>query len=185
MSLLPDLNTNLVLGYSVESVPDSVVDANEPRVVGTGTVTVAGSVVNGDVLSLTLTSALFSGGTHAVTATAATSDTDSICAEKLANSINNDATLQSFGAYATALAAVLTIHWPGPLGSFVTFALTSTGSEGGTDVQITGGSGPVIATADTRFGLGNQIVSVRKNRRYSFDAYNLAAIVAGGTPAIK
>lgn len=181
MSLLPDLDTVVVQGYVVSGVPDSALDALEPRAIGTGTVTISGAVANGDVLTLTLTSKLFASGSHAVTATAATSDTDAICAEKLANAVNADATLQALGVYATALAAVLTINWPGPLGAFVTMALASTGSEAGAVVQITGGSGPVIALTDTRFVIGDgSVITVRKNRRYSFDAYGLSQLVSGG-----
>jgi hypothetical protein len=181
MSLLPDIDQQAIQGNSVGSVSDSALDALEPRAVGSGTVTISGAVASGDVLTLTLTSKLFTGGTHAVTATAATSDTDAIVAEKLTTSINNDSVLQAMGAYATALAAVVTVHWPGPLGSFVSMSFGATGSEAAALVQIAGGSGPVIALTDARFVVGDgAVITVRKNRRYSFDAYALNQIVSGG-----
>lgn len=186
MSLLPNLDTRLILGPTTSFANEATVESNEPRVNGTGSVTVAGAVGAGDILTIAFTSGLFSNGSYSVASAAAVAgDTDAIMAEKLANAINSDSTLRNLGVYATAAGAVVTINWPGPLGSMVTFNVTTGGAETFTKAQISGGSGPIQAFEDTRVIAGNQTLLLRKDRYYSFDSIALAALVAGGITSIR
>ena len=71
-----------------------------PRVDGTVTILVGGSITNLDTVKLNFASGTFSGGTYSTAAyTIVTADTTTTVAEQLVILIQNDATLSAHGIY--------------------------------------------------------------------------------------
>jgi hypothetical protein len=180
--LLPDADTPVVQNGVISHEPETSIATLEPRVNGTGSVTIAGTVGSGDDISLKFTSTLFTGGSLTVGETDVSGDTDTNAAERLAAAIMANATLTGFGVIAEAdpIAGKVDVTWPGPLGSFVTMSDNTTGAETFTLVQISGGSGPIIPTDNFRFVYNGQVIQLVHNRRKQLDKNGLAVLVASG-----
>lgn len=161
-----------------------------PRANASITVTVGGTANPTDVLSLIFTSGLLGAFGNPVTVSYTVGGSDDLehIAEGLADAVNNNALLQSFGVYADAAGDVITIYWPGPGGNFCTLTKSIVGS---TDETLTlnpvsgvlaGGSGPVIPFANFSFSFAG-IVTAYWIGKPTNVAYNvLAALIAQGKP---
>ena len=159
-SLLPqfDKASTNVAGALVPLSAAAFLAAN-PRYCGFGTATLSGTIANGDVLTLTF-SASFLPAPVSVSATLTGSDTLTTASQKLANAILSSPALQPFGVQALVHSGALVVVWPGPLGTNVTMSGSKTGS--GTEAfafaQISGGSGPIVPTADIRINVAGQLL---------------------------
>lgn len=153
MSVLPDLKEGVIVGGSETLQDKAGFLALYPRSIGSGTITVTGTITNLDTYTITFTSGLFAGGSLSITAAVVTADTLTTLAAKVVNAINGNATLQGLGVYATSSGAVVTINWPGPIGNQIIISVGSApgGTETATIVQITGGAGPVIPQKDFNY----------------------------------
>lgn len=186
-NLFPNPDSVGIVNGVVTRKSEEDMAADLPRVDGTGSITVTGTVANGDVLTATFTSVLFSGGSLAVQATAQTGDSATVAAERLVAAINANATLKAMGVYAqmSVVAGKLDIIWPGPLGTqFLTLSASTTGAEGFTIVQMTGGSGPIIPLKSFNFLYNGSVISLVENRRKLLSNVVLAALVKGPQPII-
>jgi hypothetical protein len=100
------------------------------RVAGTLTLTVTGSVANGDIIDVTVTNATLPNGAVTVTANALTSDTTTDVAQEIASAINNNSVLQQFDIYANSYKNVVHYNQLGPVSALsVVTAVVATGSE--------------------------------------------------------
>lgn len=129
--------------------------AANPRVDASGTGTVAGTITNGDTVTVKVALATLPNGSATVAYPVVTADTATTVAEGVANAFNNSAVMQAAGLFAemggTGLPAQFVVHGSGPIGNFAT--LTATVSGGATETitfgnggVLAGGSGPVFAT---------------------------------------
>jgi hypothetical protein len=165
MSVLPDLKEGVIVGGSETLQDEAGFLAIYPRVNGSGTITVTGTITNLDSYIVIFTSGLFSGGSLALTIGVVTADTLTTLAQKVVNAINGNSTLQSMGIFATSSGAAVTINWPGPIGNQIVISVVSSpgGTETATIVQITGGSGPVIPQKDFNYAYGGGLQRFRLN----------------------
>jgi hypothetical protein len=189
-TLLPNTDTPVASGGgTVDLESPATFDSNNPRVAAQITATIAGTVANGDSLTITITHGLFSGGSLAKTITAATGDTVSNLAEKFAAAFNDDAQCQEFGIEADAALGVVTFNWPGPFGNFAAFSRTiNTGVEtitfnpsGG---GMTGGSGPIYAYNNFQYTFGGSILNFRAGQPFLADTPLLTALINDQMPVI-
>lgn len=184
---LPDRDTPIIVNGVLQRQSESDIASALPREDGSGRVTFGGTIADGNVLTLTFTSKLFTGGSLDVQVTATDTDTATTLAVKFAVAIMANATLANLlTANANYVAAGrLDITVPGPLGSHVTISGESTGAETFTIVQVAGGSGPIIPTADFKFTHNGTVISFTAERRMSLSSDAISALVAAGPLPIK
>lgn len=182
-NVLPNLNQSVVVGKNqVKSMnaEDAQALASNARTNGTIDITVAGTVGDGDVATVTFTHALLSGGVNAYAVTAA-SDTATTVAAKLAALINADAELAKFGVYASNAAGVLTIKWPGPVATLNTITVGVSGgvtlTRNPTSGKFTGGAGAIIPTKSFVYMHNNAPRSYKKDFPVVVTAKELADLV--------
>src|ERR1700735_523599 len=117
--LVPDFYTPMVVNpgqgqVSMVSPNDLLGQTAYARTEATSTGTIGGTVATGHTLTLTFTTGILkgSGGARAVTFVTGGADTAITSALGLADAVNADPVLKSFGIYATAALAVITFHHP-------------------------------------------------------------------------
>jgi hypothetical protein len=167
--------------------------AANPRTPGTLTITVGGTITNGDTANLTVTAPFLPGGSVTASASIVTIDTVDSIAQKLAKAINDNAILRRYGVYADSALAVVTVNWPGPLGAFAT--LTGSVAGGATETLSftnsgvpTGGSGPIIPAQSFPFSFPgsnpgtSQLVSFYVGQPVLLSQSQVAAMAAAGSP---
>jgi hypothetical protein len=165
-SPLPYLNPCSAVGGGqiVDLAPSQFLAAN-PRVPGTLTLTLAGTITNGDAVTITFTGKSLPGGAISVTATAAAGDTIETLAEKVAKAINDSAALQNFGVFADDALGVVTVSWPGPLGASCTVTKSVSGSATETvalsSSSFAGGSGPILPYQNFNYAWLGQVLDFR------------------------
>lgn len=181
-TLVPNFDPALVSGSDLSNVSPYDFLASNPRAVSAGTITVGGTVTSGNTLTVEVSNGVF--GSTSVEVTAGASDTVDTLAEKIAQALNDNATLQGVGAYADAAGAVVTLSWPGPVGNLSTIA--GTVSSGGTEtlavVQMSGGSGPIIPRANFSFSLNYDVTDYMAGIPVSLDNWTLSQMVTQGMP---
>jgi hypothetical protein len=178
--LLPDEDQPTSAGGVLSLAPPATVLSATPRANGTGSIVVSGTVANGNTFTVTFSGPLFP-TPLAIQIAATAGDTPTTVAEKLAAAIMANTTLQGYGVIAEASGTgTINFTWPGPLGThtFVTITPTTSGAATFVTTQLSGGSGPIIPTADnTVYVLGMPIV-LKHNRPFPADPVTLPAIVA-------
>jgi hypothetical protein len=186
MSVLPDLREGVVVNGSETLQDEAGFLALFPRVNGSGTITVTGTITNLDTYTVTFAAGLFSGGSLAVTAAVVTADTLTTLAQKVVNAINGNSTLQGLGVFATSAGAVVTINWPGPIGNQIVISVGSApgGTETATIIQITGGSGPVIPQKDFNYSYAGGLQRFRENHPKNVALDFLKVLVRDGVAII-
>lgn len=175
----------IVNGVLTERSPADFL-ADNPRALGTMTVTVGGTVADGNTATITVAHGLLPNGSKAFQITTA-SDTTATIANKLAALINGDASLRDLKVFATVVAAVITLKWEGPVGTLATVTVAVTG--GGATLtrsgsgKFTGGTGPVIFVDNYRCAF-NGITKVFQggNMPDIVSADLLATLVKEGAP---
>jgi len=108
------------------------------------TVTLSGTISNGDSYSVTFTQSALVGSPLTLTIPIITADTLSTAAAKLATAINASAALAAIGISATVAAAVVSIYQPSALSPQCTFTRTS-----GSSITATLGTGATTTTGLT------------------------------------
>jgi phage tail sheath gpL-like len=176
------------------------------------TATIGGSVAvgGGDVLNLVFTGAGIPGSPVTVSYTTIAGDTTSTIATALAALINANPSLQDVGIEASPAAAVITISFtlgnvgqvrltqsvsPGSETITVTTAPTTTSTLGTaatetitfspTSGKMSGGTGPIIATNNFEFAMGNsQVQAFFYGQPYNLGYDVITAMVQQGMPVI-
>lgn len=152
-TLLPNLNRpyakNGVIGEPSSYELAKLMGSGTPA---SGTVTVAGTMAAGNVITLTIANGVLKPSV-VLTYTATSTDTTETIAEELASLVDKNEILSMFGFWATTLTDVLTIYQRGVVGNFTTLAATSTGAETFTITNPTGGAGPIVPLSN--FGWAN------------------------------
>lgn len=123
-SLLPQFDP-VAGGSAFDFVAVATFLQQNPRASATATATLGGSVTANDTVAAALSNLAFPNGGVVVTVGAGGSDTATTLAAKLAAAINTNAVLRSYGVYATAAGAVLSVFHPGPLGNLTTLQVWS------------------------------------------------------------
>jgi hypothetical protein len=185
MSLLPQFDkASTNSSGALVPLPAASFLAANPRYCGMGTVTLSGTIVNGDVLTLKFTGSFIPTGSTSVSASLTGSDTLATAAQKLANAIIASAALQNFDVNAVVYSGVLIIVWAGPLGTNATMSMTKTGTgtEAAAFTQVTGGSGPIIPKSDVTINFNGQILSFPAGVPFLPSAPVLAALMQAACP---
>lgn len=142
---------------------------SNPRANATQTVTLSGTITNGDVIALQVNCGTLPGGALAVTVPVVTADTLATLAQKFAKGFNDSSAAQGVGLEVDAggaSGAVLTFNWPGPIGNLANITspqpesiiITASGTAVTGDnmtVTFTGGvigATPVVITAASTTG---------------------------------
>lgn len=179
----PIQNSPVIINGSISRKDEAGMAALMPRVNGTGSVTLSGTVATSDIVSIRFASAIFP-STISIPVTCSVGETLTSLATKLCAAIMANATLRAAGLTCSVDPTVvgkINFVWPGPLGTFVTISgIASPGAEGFAYVQISGGSGPVIPIEDFQFMNNGSVVRLFYQRRIQLDAITLANLVAGG-----
>ncbi len=158
-----------------------------PRTFASITLTVGGSVTDGDTMTVNLNLAPLSGGKIAKTIAIVSGDTTTTVAQKIVKAFADDATFQAYGGVIHATAAVVTVKWPSLIGNEAT--LTRTLSGGAT---ITGtiansgvfasGAGPVIPFKSFTFAHQGTTYSLEAGKPANLPAVVVKAMVAAKQP---
>lgn len=160
-----------------------------PRVMATITLTVAGSITDGDIITVNLNLATLTGGKIAKAIAIVGADTVSTVAAKIAKAFNQDADFQQAGGNAYTALGVVTFQWPGMVGNVVTLTrtlsvsatVTGTISNSG---AFSGGSGPIYPLEDFSVTYQNTFQQFRAGCPKNVTAGMVAAIIAAGKAII-
>jgi len=159
--------------------------AANPQTSASATITVTGTVANGNTVSFTIGEA--EGGIGSVTAsyTAITGDTVSNVAEGLAAAYNA-ATAAIPQTEANAVEGVVTVSWLGPVGNSATLSTATSGAIVLTKSASTlsGGSGPVYAANNFNYTWNGCTMSFFYGQPYNLGADLIANMVAAGMPIV-
>ncbi|HTI81747.1 MAG TPA: hypothetical protein VL614_14965 [Acetobacteraceae bacterium] len=191
-TLIPNFDRSVAgAGGTVDHQSPAAFLQNNPRVDALGTITVGGSITNGDTVTLTTTLPTLAGGSAAVTYPVVTADTTTTVAEGILDAINNSAALQAAGIFAemsgTGAPTAVVVHANGPIGNMVTLSASVSGgntetltfSNGGT---LAGGSGPVFATNNFNWGSGGEVLSFFYGQPYQLGYDVLTQMINQGMP---
>lgn len=158
----------LELYGSMSTLSLQLYGTNDPLIAGDNayTITIGGTITNGDTLTATFANASLPIGSEAVTIPVVTADTTTTLATKLAAAINADANLLALGFSATSAAAVVTVSFPsfapgsGAAGNGVQananltqITISTTGSSTETGTVATTTTGTALGSAIAAFGL--------------------------------
>lgn len=169
------------------------------------TVTITGTVVAGDINSITVTGAGLTGGAETVNYVALLGDSTNAVAAGLAAAINADTNLAQHGVTATISTNIVSIVDPGNIGQ-LRFTFSTTGSESGavptaptetitvgttatetitlapTTGKLSGGDGPVIPYNNFTYGWNGALQNywMGKPEILGFDL--IAALIRDGMP---
>ena len=202
--LFPNMSSPVMLGTAVANPGGAAVGvvpiqlqsaaqfkADFSAVNATATLTLGGTVASGDVVGVTFSAPLLPGGTHSTTVTAATGDTPTTVALKLADAIAEDTVLQPYGVEAAATAGAMVFSWHSPDGNNVTVLGTKTGAETwtpSTATALASGRGVVTPKQSFVFAIGGavggpaQLMQFTAGRPVVVDAHVAAALEAAGMP---
>lgn len=140
--------------------------------------------------SATETATLAGGPTETPTLSATALDTTvaAAFASKLAALISADPDLQDLEVFATSSGPVISINWPGPVGTRATVTVAVTGgvtlTRSPSNGKVIGGSGPIIPTDDYQCVAPGTIKVLYPGIPEIVDASLLATMVAEGAPII-
>lgn len=186
-TLVPNTDLVQVVNGTVGLQSPTQLIANNPRVAATNAFTVAGSITNLDVITITFTCGALPGGVLAIPTTAITGDTVATLAEKISRQINDNAVLRATGVFSDVTAAgVVTVSWPGMVGNFCTLSKSVSGAATETITfapvggALTGGSGPIIPLQNFVFGNGTQTFTFWAYQPILLDYVTVQSMVTQG-----
>ncbi len=147
-----------------------------------GSVTIAGTVAAGDVISLAVTNGVLKPSV-VVTYTVTSTDTLATIAANLAAQINANSTLRSFGFWADDNGdGEVRVYQRGPVGNFTTLTPSTTGAETFTTVDPTGGAGPIVPLSNFIYTNAGVVRDYWYGLPFKPSYYELSNMVAQGMP---
>jgi hypothetical protein len=162
-----------------------------PRADASVTLTVTGTITNGNTPNITLTNATFPGGVISFTYTVVTADTTTTVAEGIAKLINDSGIGDQYGLRAdlsgTSNPNVVQIYHNGPVGNSTVATtatpgtLTLTLSNSGV---MSGGSGPVIPYQNFPFTWSGSTLNLWYGNPVNLGADLVSAMVTQGMPIV-
>ncbi len=186
------------LGGTIDVMTPAKYLATYPRVDGTVTLTIGGTITNLDTITLKFTNAIIPAigsspqGAYSMAAyTVVTADTVATVADGLEALINQDANLAAMGIYAvkagTSNGARLVIHQGGPVANFTTVSATITGGATetatfGNSGVLAGGSGPIVPTETFHWSYNGTQQNFWYGKPQNVDSGFLASLIAGQAP---
>lgn len=180
--LLPNLDRPFAVNGSVGLVnPSKLAALLGSGTPASGSVTVAGVVASGDVITLTVANGVLNPSVS-VSYTATSTDTVDTIAEALAKEINASDTLVTHGFWADAESGVVQVYQRGPVGNFTTLSASTTGAETFTEVQPSGGNGPIVPLSNFYWAHNGNVHDYFYGQPYSVTYNNLDQMVAQGMP---
>lgn len=155
-TLLPNLYRPFSKNGQLELTPsgDLATDIDAQKggsSISSGNVTIAGTVAEGDVLSLSIENGVLGDAPIVATYTLTSTDTLETAAANLASAFNDINTLIQFGFWANSNGAEIIVNQRGPVGNFSTLSFSTTGAETDTIVQMTGGEGVIVPLTNFTF----------------------------------
>jgi hypothetical protein len=164
-TLVPNFDRPTYNGNTIDHSSPAVFDAASARADATMTITVAGTMAATDTITATITF-----GSNVVTETytlGAGDTTAALAAAGLVNVINSDQVAAGFGIYATAVGAVITIRFNGPIGNSAVVTTAVGGGGGALETltmspvsgKLSGGTGPIIPTGNFTWAPGGGAVT--------------------------
>ncbi len=182
-TLLPNLDTPLVTNGVVQLTPSSGIDAAAAGTASTGSVTVAGTVASGNVITVTVANPVLPNGAVAVSYTATGTDTLATVAANLAVAMNNTSTLSQYGwSFGSNGLGELILSQRGPVGNFSTISASTTGAETFTIVQMSGGTGTIVPLTNFTFSHSSDLTNYWYGKPVQVGYGALSAIVSQGLP---
>ena len=147
-----------------------------------GSVTIAGTVASGDVISLELANGVLNPSVK-VSYTATSTDTLATIAANLAAQINANSTLRSFGFWADDNGdGEVKVYQRGPVGNFTVLTPSTTEGETFTTAQMTGGSGPIVPLSNFIYTNAGVVRDYWYGLPFKPSYYELSNMVAQGLP---
>ncbi len=157
-TLVPNFGTPMVNNGVITMATGGQVDSAANGTSASGTITVAGTVASGNVITATITNGCLPGGSVSVAYTTTSTDTAVTIAAELALLLNNNATLSRYGwRFGTNGAGVVDVYQRGPVGNFSTVSVTTTGAETFTIVHLSGGTGAVVPLSNFSLSFNNVV----------------------------
>lgn len=169
-----------------------------PRTDATVTLTVGGTITNGNTVILTFSNAIIpvigaqGPDTYSPpTYTVVTADTTATVADGIMNIINLDPNLQALGVYATkggtSLPLQVVIRQSGPIGNFTTVSAAVTGTitaTMGNAGVMAGGAGPIIPIADFKMAYNGTVQNFWYAKPQNVGSDMLSAMITAGVPIL-
>lgn len=195
-NLLPlmDMSFSSGAGGTLDAMSPAKYLATNPRVNGSLSITVGGSITNLDTVALRFTSPLFPGGVYTTAPyTIVTADTTQTVAQALDDMIDNDVVLASLGMsgelQGTGSPLQVNVLSNGPISNGVTVTAVKTGAGTitltfGNSGVIAGGSGPIIPTAGFSFSYNGCTINFQYGKPVIVGSDLLAQLVSQGRPVI-
>lgn len=181
-TLLPNFDRPFAKNGVITLTPSSELAGELGTAVpASGSVTVAGTVAAGNVISLVVKSPVFAPSVT-IQYTAVSTDTLDTIASALASLINGSSILSSYGYWANADGAAVVVNQRGPVGNFATLSASSTGAETFTVVQPSGGSGAIVPLSNFAWAYNGVVKDYFYGLPYALPYHQLSVMVAQGLP---
>lgn len=170
-------------------ISDAQILRDNPRSDASITITMGGTITNGNSLTVNVNDFRLPGGTVQFVIPVVTADDLASVAAKLAKALAESPVLRDLGAYASHVAAVVTLKMPGPLSNFATLSRTLSGGATltaalGNSGSLAGGAGPVIPLDDFDVCVGGMSLFFVAGQPKSVSKAALLAIQASKARAI-
>ncbi len=171
------VNGVLSLVNPSDLAPDLVANATP----ASGSVTIGGSVAQGDVVTLEVTNGVLGSAAVSVSYTAKSGDTVATVAAALAKAFNATQSLVRYGFWAdTDGEGAVLVYQRGPVGNFTTLGHSTTGSETFTVTNPSGGDNVVVPLANFEFSFNGSTKSYLYGQPYKVSYPILTAMVSQG-----